>query len=94
VSQGHQNLGANAIDQGRWEPYRVYLAGDTVSDDAADPDDHPTPAGRFRALVDHQAGMLGPRFLEADMPGIWERIETFDLSGPQIFSRAQSRRAA
>lgn len=88
MSGGHLvlalELGPESIDQGRWEPYRVYLAGDIVSDDGADFDDHPTPTGRFRALVDHQAGMLGPRFLEADVPGVWQRIETFDPSGLRV----------
>jgi hypothetical protein len=83
VTGGHGvlalELGVEAVDQGRWEPYRVYLAGDTVSDDAAVFDDHPMPPGRFRARVDHQAGMLGPRFLEVDVPGVWERIEMLDL---------------
>jgi hypothetical protein len=63
-----------------WEPRRVYFVGDTVVDDhvphATDEADPPTPPGRFRALVDHYSGLLGPRFLELDQPGVWERIET------------------
>jgi hypothetical protein len=63
-----------------WEPRRVYFAADIVVDvrpypgsDGADP---PTPPGSFRALVDHYSGLLGPRFLEVDHPGAWERIES------------------
>jgi len=62
-----------------WEPHRVYFVGDTVVDEhphaASEGGDLPSPPGRFRALVDHYSGLLGPRFLEVDQPGVWERIE-------------------
>jgi hypothetical protein len=63
-----------------WEPHRVYFVGDTVVDvllhATSDGTDTPSPPGRFRALVDHYSGLLGPRFLEVDQPGVWERIDT------------------
>lgn len=69
---------ATPIDQGRWESERVYLIGDEVVDDLVYPgtreDDYPTPSGRFRCLADHRSGLLGPRFMEIDQPGIWERL--------------------
>jgi hypothetical protein len=67
-------------DDAHWEAHRVYFAGDTVRDEqpypGSDGAEPPTPPGRFRALVDHYSGLLGPRFLELDQPGVWERIET------------------
>jgi hypothetical protein len=76
------------VDQGRWEPGRVYLQGDTVTDDDVHPamsaDAYPTPGGRFRALVDHYSGVLGPRFLEVDAPGVWQRLETFSRDGGSV----------
>jgi hypothetical protein len=66
--------------EAHWEPRRVYFAGDIVVDDqlhaASDDGDPPSPPGRFRALLDHYSGLLGPRFLEVDRPSVWERIET------------------
>jgi hypothetical protein len=67
-----------------WEPNRVYLAGDIVTDDDVHPamgaEEYPTPGGRFRARVDHYSGVLGPRFLEVDAPEVWERVETIDVN--------------
>jgi hypothetical protein len=65
--------------EAHWEPHRVYFVGDTVVDErpysASDDDEPPSAPGRFRALVDHYSGLLGPRFLEVDQPGVWERVE-------------------
>ncbi len=73
---------AQPIDQGRWRSDRVYLIGDEVVDDEIYPgtkvDDYPSPPGRFRALVDHVSGILGPRFCEVDQVAVWERIETLE----------------
>ena len=67
------------VDETRWHAERVYFRGDTVVDDVElAGSDYPTPPGRFRALVDHYSGILGPRFLEVDVPGVWERTETFE----------------
>lgn len=66
------------IDRGEWEPEAIYLIGDAVWDTYVPSEvtdgDFPTPAGRFRCLVDHRAGYLGPRCLEVDEPGVWERL--------------------
>ncbi len=63
-----------------WEPHHVYFVGDTVVDErlhpVSDEGSPPSPPGRFRALVDHYSGLLGPRFLEVDQPGVWERVDT------------------
>ena len=37
---------------------------------------YPTPRGTFRCLVDQRIGYLGPRILEKDQPGRWERLES------------------
>jgi hypothetical protein len=67
-------------EDAHWEPHRIYFAGDTVTDEqpylGSDDVVPPTPAGRFRALLDHYSGLLGPRYLEVDSPGVWERVET------------------
>jgi hypothetical protein len=69
-----------ATEHPHWEPHHVYFQGDVVTDALSpaggDGSEAPTAPGRFRALIDHYSGLLGPRFLEVDHPGVWERIET------------------
>lgn len=75
-------------DCGEWESSRIYIEGDVVTDTHVPEEIRcstlgergliPTPPGRFRCLIDHRGGILGPRFTEVDRPGRWERLETYE----------------